>query len=108
MNFVKNDHVIYVGHGFSFLAFIFSWGWLLAKGLWGYGIVFMLIQLPLYVYAFAGNAFLPTVSEKLINLTQTYLLLPNALLLLTHLMIGFKGNQWKQAMLKRKGYKLMK
>ena len=108
MNYIKNDHVIYVGRGFSLFAFIFASGGLLSKGLWGYGIMFMLIQIPIYFYAIAGNSFLTTLTEKKeVNLTQAYLLITNAILQGMHFLIGFKGNQWKKTSLICKGYKLL-
>lgn len=106
MHYIKNAQVLYVGQGFSFFAFIFSWGWLLARGLWAYGIFFMLIHFPLWFYSFAGAAYISGMPGGAINWQQTYLLIPNVLLLFVHLLIGFKGNKWRQALLEQKGYKL--
>ena len=104
MNYRKRNQIISIGEGFSLWGFIFSWGWLLARGLWFFGILFMLIEIPLSFYAIAGNSFFGSIPENAINLHYSYLLIPSLLLLLIHIYIGSKGNSWLEKKITHRGF----
>jgi len=85
MNFKKNNRIVSIGNGFSLWGFVFSWGWLLARGIWVFGIIFMIIEIPLGFYAFAGNAAFGSVSNNTFNFQHSYLLIPSILLFIIHM-----------------------
>ncbi len=105
MNYIKRNQIIYIDEGFCLWGFIFSWGWLLARGLWVMGIIFMVIEIPLSFYAIAGNASFGSISKNAINLHYSYLLIPSLLHLLIHIYVGSKGNIWLEKKLINQGFK---
>ena len=101
MHLQKAGKSAFVGKGFNWFAFVFAWGWLLSRGLWKSGIVIMLIDIPLYFFSSVINlTFLDGIHES-----EVHFLLPSILILIIHLFVGIKGNQWRREALQAKGYK---
>ncbi len=99
-NYKREHRVVNVGNGFTFFGLVFAWGWLLSRGLWIKGLFVLLTYIPVYVFHSVVMAYL--IDAK--KLPEFYLLIPTLLLLLIHLYVGFKGNQWLKASLVHKGY----
>lgn len=83
-----------VKRGFSWLAFIFTWIWAFIKKIWNYGLAFIGITLVLVV---AENAFAQRGS-------QDGVLIMIILQLSVVVYFGLKGNDWRNANLKMRGY----
>lgn len=101
MHLQKAGKSAFVAEGFNWFAFVFAWGWLLSRGLWKSGILIMLIDIPLYFFSSVINlTFLDGIHES-----EVHFLLPSILILIIHLIVGIKGNQWRRKALQAKGYK---
>ena len=100
MHLQKGSTSAFVGRGFNWFAFVFAWGWLLSRGLWKPGILVMLIDIPLYFFSSVVNlTFLDGIHQS-----EVYFFLPSLLILILHLYVGIKGNQWRRNKLLAKGY----
>ena len=101
MHLQKAGRSAFVAEGFNWFAFVFAWGWLLSRGLWKPGILIMLIDIPLYFFSSVINlTFLDGIHES-----ELHFLLPSLLILVIHLYVGVKGNQWRRNKLLDNGYK---
>ena len=100
MHLQKDGKSVFVASGFNWFAFVFAWGWLLSRGLWKPGILIMLIDIPLYFFSSVINlTFLDGIHQ-----TELHFLLPSLLILMIHLYVGAKGNQWRHNALLAKGF----
>ncbi len=101
MHLKKEGKSAFVARGFNWFAFVFAWGWLLSRGLWIPGILIMLIDIPLYFFSSVINLTLLDGIHK----SEVHFLLPSVLILMIHIYVGAKGNQWRRNALLAKGYK---
>ena len=101
MYYTKNARVLHVGEGFNWFAFVFVWGWLLSRGLWKQGLIVMLLYIPIFFISSSVNlTFMDGIKQD-----EVFYLVPMLIILIIHIFVGKKGNQWRETLLQERGYK---
>lgn len=98
----KEDHVIIVSDGFSIAGFVLGWAWLIAKRLWIRGLIFLIIQVPLF---FVLVAVFGSAKPDVNNLNEIIFLLPWLLMIVLNIYIGINVNRWIISRLIKCGYR---
>ena len=85
--------------GFSWPAFFLGIIWLVFKGMWKYAGIFFVIYL---IMTFIQNSISSSDLEP--GLEATYVLMVRITHLFILIILGFKGNFWRESTLREKGY----
>jgi len=102
-SYQRGERVIITGNGFTYWGLVFAWGWLFSRALWLKGLIVLVLYLPIYFF----QSIMMSALFDGTKIENHYILIPTILLVIIHLTIGFKGNQWLHESLLRKGYKML-
>ncbi len=86
--------------GFSWPAFLFNFIWMLIKGLWAMALAWLGLYFVLGLIKTVTASAEESVAQGLV------LLLISIAYIALNLLPGFKGNQWREASLAKRGYQL--